>query len=283
MHPESPIRVSVIVPSYNYGNYIAECLDSVSAQTFRDWECIVIDNGSTDHTAEVVKAYAEKDSRIRYHYTEQSGVSLARNKAVELSKGKYILPLDADDKIAPTYLEKAVAILEKEPGIKLVYCDAELFGAFSGKWVLPEYSLRDMLIENSIFCSAFYRKADFDTAGGYDENMKEGFEDWDFWIRMLKGGEPVYKIPEALFYYRMRLNSRNGVLTPGKQLSLRRKIFENHRSLYEASFSLPEFIFEYYELKKELAAVKSSADVKAGSLILKPARFLKKIFYPVKK
>jgi glycosyltransferase involved in cell wall biosynthesis len=275
--------ISVIIPAYNYGRFMAECLESLLAQTYSGWEGIIVDNGSTDDTASVAQAYVQKDARIRYHYMAQNGVSAARNKGVELSQGTYILPLDADDKIASTYLEKAVAILEKEPGIKLVYCDAELFGAFSGKWVLPEYSLRDMLIENSIFCSALYRKADFYTAGGYDENMKEGFEDWDFWIRLLKGGELVYKIPEALFYYRMRLNSRNGVLTPGKQLSLRRKIFENHRSLYEANFSLPEFIFEYYELKKELAAVKNSADVRAGSLILKPARFLKKIFYPGKK
>lgn len=283
MHSESLIRVSVIVPSYNYGSYIAECLDSLIAQSFRHWECIVVDNGSTDHTAEVVKSYAARDPRIHYHYTEQNGVSFARNKAVELSQGAYILPLDADDKIDQTYLQKAVAVLDSRPDIKLVYCDAELFGAFSGKWVLPEYSLREMLIENSIFCSAFYRKADFYAAGGYDENMKEGFEDWDFWIRMLKGGEKVYKIPEALFYYRMRLNSRNGVLTPAKQLGLRRKIFENHKSLYEANFSLPEFIFEYYELKKELAALKGSADMKAGSLILKPARLLKKVFNPAKK
>ena len=283
MQPEPLIRLSVIVPSYNYGAYIAECLDSVMAQSFRHWECIVIDNGSTDNTATVVKAYEAKDSRIRYHFTEQKGVSFARNKAVELSRGEYILPLDADDKIDPTYLEKAIAILSTRPELKLVYCDAELFGAFSGKWVLPEYSLRDLLIENSIFCSALYRKADFYAAGGYNENMKEGFEDWDFWIRMLQGGEPVYKIPEALFYYRMRLNSRNGVLTPGKQLSLRRRIFEDHKALYEASFALPDLIFEYYELKKELAAAKDSVDLKAGRLILGPARFLKNMFNSPKK
>ena len=91
--------VSIIVPAYNYAKYIGECLDSVISQTFKDWECIIIDNCSTDNTSEIVKVYAANDSRIKYHYTDQKGVSLARNLAVKMSSGTYILPLDADDKI----------------------------------------------------------------------------------------------------------------------------------------------------------------------------------------
>ena len=251
------IKISVIVPAYNYGKYLSECLQSLLTQTFTNWECIVIDNGSTDDTAQVAKKFTEKDPRFIYVYTEQKGVSFARNKAVELSKGEFILPLDADDKIAPTYLEKAEKILASDKNIKVVYCDAELFGALSGKWILPSYTLKDLLIENSIFCTALFRKSDFETAGGFNEEMKEGFEDWDFWIRMLKSGGKVYKIPEVLFYYRMRADSRNGVLYEQKQLNLRKKIYQNHKELYDATFNLPDLIFDNYNLKNELASTKN--------------------------
>lgn len=277
-YPEQNSKVSVIIPSYNYGQYLAECLESVIAQTYSNWECIIIDNGSTDNTSDVAKAYVLKDKRIRYYYIEQNGVSFARNLAVKHSEGTYILPLDADDKIHPSYIQKAIKIISENPDVKVVYCDAELFGAFSGKWILPPYSLKNLLIENSIFCTALFRKKDFELTDGFNENMKEGFEDWDFWIRMLGNGGDVYKIPEILFYYRMRQNSRNGVLDGKRQQTLRRQIYENHKPLYDKYFRIPDLIFDNYKLEKELTAVKTSTDTKAGAMLLMPFRFFKKMF-----
>jgi glycosyltransferase involved in cell wall biosynthesis len=274
---EDAVKISVIVPAYNYGNYLGECLDSVLAQTYKNWECIIIDNGSTDNTSEVGEAYEKKDARFRYFLTAQNGVSFARNKAVELSTGEFILPLDADDKIAPTLLDKAQKILNEKKDIKVVYCDAELFGASSGKWTLPVFSLKDLLIENSIFCTALFRKTDFIKAGGYNLNMKEGFEDWDFWIRMLKDGSKVYKIPEVLFYYRIKAASRNSQLDHEKQLLLRRRIVENHKDLYAAFFPTADLIFDYHTASQELKSLKSSVNLKIGKLVLSPFRFFKTI------
>lgn len=269
--------VSIIIPAYNYARYMGECLESVLKQTYPHWECIVVDNGSTDDTAELVKTFVQKDDRIQYYFTQQKGVSFARNMGVELCKGAFILPLDADDKIGSEYLEKAVNVLKENEKIKLVYCEAELFGASSGKWSLPEYSLHTLLIENSIFSTALFRKQDFLAAGGYNEEMKEGFEDWDFWIRMLKSGGKVVKLEETFFYYRIKANSRNSVLDKQKQLNLRKKIYENHKELYEQYFSLPELIFENALLVNELKAYKRLPDYKVGSFFLAPLRFLKKI------
>lgn len=276
--PSQNSKVSVIVPSYNYGHYIAACLNSVIAQTYLNWECIVIDNGSTDSTAEIVKAYIKKDSRISYYYTEQKGVSFARNLAVQHCEGDYILPLDADDKIAPTYLEKAVKILSSDATVKVVYCDAELFGSASGKWILPNYSLRDMLVENSIFCSALFRKSDFNTVQGFNEEMVEGFEDWDFWIRMLKNGGTAYKIPEALFYYHIKSGSRNSSLDEEKQVLLRRRIVANHEETYKQTFQLADVIFDNYKLRKELNAVKNSRDLKFGKKVFDFFRSINNLF-----
>ncbi len=270
--------VSIIIPAYNYGMFLSECLNSVLAQTYSQWECIIIDNGSTDNTTEVAQSFVSKDPRFQYHFTEQKGVSFARNLAVSLSKGEFIFPLDADDKIAPSCLQKAIAIMKQDSGLSLVYCDAQLFGATSGTWKLPPYSFRELLKENSIFCSALFRKSDFLKAGGYNVEMVEGFEDWDFWIRMLKNGEKVYKIPEELFYYRIRENSRNSSLDKDKQIRLRKKIVANHRELYQANFDLAELIFENYVLNHELRSMKSSMSLKLGKKMLAPLLFLKKLF-----
>jgi len=271
------VRVSVIVPCYNYGHFLAETLDSVLKQTITDWECIIIDNGSTDNTKEVAGRFVNADKRFRYFYIEQSGVSAARNYAVARSQGRYILPLDADDRIDPTYLQKASGVLEKNVNIKVVYCDARLFGAANGKWILPEYSFRELLIENLIFCSAVYRREDFEMAGGYNENMKDGFEDWDFWISFLRRGGEVYKIPEPLFYYRIRHGSRNNSLTAEKQLGLRRQVFEHHKDLYKEYFLLPDLIFDYYQVKKQARSLKNSGSYRVGTFVLSPLHLLKKL------
>lgn len=267
--------VSVIVPCYNYGNVLPEALDSVLAQSYSNWECIIIDNASTDNTKEVAVKYTQKDNRFQYLFVERKGVSAARNEGIRQSEGKYILPLDADDKIAPTYIEKAVVILQKQAAVKIVYCKASLFGNSKGKWKLPPYSLKHMLIENLIFCTALFRRSDFDQTSGYNEKMLTGFEDWDFWLSMLEKGGDVYRIPEVLFYYRIRAGSRNSSLDVEKQKALRAEIYESHKALYERELSSSDLIFDNYQLKNNYHSLSSSKEYNAGKKMLAPLRFLK--------
>src|ERR1700748_3099533 len=102
--------VSIIIPCYNSAVYIEETLRSVIAQTYKQWECIIVDNGSTDATAALVKKIVEQHPAIQYYSVPEKGVSRARNYGISQSKGLYILPLDSDDKIHSTYIEKAVAV-----------------------------------------------------------------------------------------------------------------------------------------------------------------------------
>jgi glycosyltransferase involved in cell wall biosynthesis len=271
------IKISVIIPAYNYASFIGDCLDSVLSQTFKNWECIVIDNGSTDNTSAIVEAYVKRDNRIKYHYTLQKGVSLARNLGVHLSEGTYILPLDADDKIANTYLEKALSIMNQNPQISLVYCDAILFGSVNKKWILPDFNYKAMLIENSIFCSALIKKNEFMAVNGYNVNMVEGFEDWDFWIKYLANNKKVVKIDEPLFYYRIKENSRNSVLDAEKQLRLRTLIYKNNLEIYNQNFSIPELIYQNYNLNTQYHAIHKSITYKIGKFIAFPYKFMKKI------
>lgn len=270
--------VSVIVPCYNHGNYLGECLGSILKQCYTQWECIIVDNGSTDNTKQVADNFVQKDNRFKYIYAAQNGVSFARNTGIKNSIGKYILPVDADDRIASVYIEKAVGAIEKDDNIKIVYCNAQLFGEVNRDWTLPEFSLKNILIENIIFCSALFRRKDYDKSNGYNEQMVEGFEDWDFWLDILKGEGEVVKLPEVYFFYRIKPTSRNHTLDIEKQKKLREKIYQNHKELYNKILENADFVFEFYDLQNKYNTLKQSADLKAGKYILSPIRFIKKLF-----
>ncbi|PVY43031.1 glycosyltransferase [Pontibacter virosus] len=225
--------VSVIVPAFNQGSYIAEALESIKNQTYKNWECIIVNDGSTDNTEDVALKYCRLDSRFRYIFIENSGVSAARNKGVSLSSGAYILPLDADDKVAPIYLEKAIDIFSKNDSVSLIYGEAEMFGAVKGKWHLSDYSYFKLLIKNIIYCSAIFKRVDFDRIQGFSEKLIYGYEDWDLWLRLLNREALVIKLPDTVFYYRIKSVSRTTELRLDDRKTITEKlIFERNRDSY---------------------------------------------------
>lgn len=204
---KNPI-VSIIVPCYNQAQYLNEALQSVLEQTYENWECIIVNDGSTDNAEEIAKKWILQDVRFKYYYQENTGVSSARNLGVKNSVGEFILPLDGDDKIAKDYIQQAIVAFENDESLKLVYCKAEKFGDETGNWNLIPFSLKELALDNMIFCSAVYRKKDWELIGGYDNNMLEGLEDWEFWISLLKNGGNVVCLNTIGFYYRIKLVSR---------------------------------------------------------------------------
>ena len=130
-------KISIIVPCYNQVQYLDECLQSVLDQTYTNWECLIIDDGSPDNTEDLAKIWVEKDERFHYFKKENGGVSSARNFGIEKSTGIYILPLDGDDKIAENYLKLASEKLEQ--GFDVVYCLAKYFGERNENFVLQEH------------------------------------------------------------------------------------------------------------------------------------------------
>ena len=179
--------ISVIVPCYNQSIYMDECLQSVLDQTYQNWECIVMDSDSTDNSAAVVQEMAREDDRIKYFHHTKLPIPQAKNNAVAHSSGKYLLPLDSDDLIAPEYISEAVEILENNAEVKLVYCAGVYFGDKKGKWKLAEYSFHQLLLKNCIHNSALFRRTDFDAVRGYNPDMITS-EDWDLWISLLENG-----------------------------------------------------------------------------------------------
>lgn len=223
--------VSVIIPCYNQGRYVDEAVDSVLAQTYRDFEIIVVNDGSTDpYTRDKLGGYNKPFTRVIH--TPNQGLPTARNNGILNALGNYILPLDADDKIGTTYLSEAVAVLENRPEVGIVYCITKFFGQKKGYWRLPDYSLEAILLENMIPCSALFRKADWEKVGGYNPNMNRGNEDWDLWLSLIELGREVYRIPKPLFYYRFNARSMRNTITEDQAVDMRVQLFRNHRELY---------------------------------------------------
>ena len=207
--------VSVIVPIYNAAPYLQETLDSILASTYRPIEVVMVDDGSKDNSLSIAKSYCEQYAECKVIEQANRGVSAARNSAIRATKGTYILPVDADDKIADTFIQKAVDIIEENNNVRVVGCRCWMFGAVDKEWELPQFSHALLARKNMIPATALYRKSDWQRCGGYCE-QEIYREDWDFWLSMMELGGTFYKIDEVLFYYRISTGSRR-VLAKGRK------------------------------------------------------------------
>lgn len=224
-------RVTIVIPCFNQGEYLDEAVDSVLGQTFGDIEILIVNDGSTDEfTARLLAGYQRPRTRIIH--TENRGLAEARNTGIREALGAYILPLDADDRIGPEYLGQGVAVLDQQPDVGIVYCLAETFGARSGHWPSPDYSLRRMLMGNLIFCSALFRREDWERVGGYNPNMAAGWEDWDFWLSIIGEGRKVRRIPQPLFFYRVKETSMARSMDAAKKTEMHLRVMRNHPALF---------------------------------------------------
>ncbi|STZ76796.1 glycosyltransferase family 2 protein [Bergeriella denitrificans] len=275
MNTAAPL-VSVMIPYYNCKEYIAETVASVEQQTYPAVEIIIIDDGSAPEHRDYLQNLLAEKPHIRYAHQENQGVSAARNHAARLAQGQYFLFLDADDIILPEYIAKAVAVLEHDPDCKLVYPQAELFGAESGLWTLLPYRGLDKLLEgNHIPIIAMHRTQDFQTAEGFDERLYS-HEDWDLWIRILEKGGNAVTLPDILFRYRKRhdLSSLTNDL-----LSNETRLSESWQHVYiKHSQKFIESGLSYYHLIHDLNYYRSRYNRRIVIRIKNWVRNLKNMF-----
>jgi glycosyltransferase involved in cell wall biosynthesis len=250
MQPVDP-KISVISACYNQGRYAIEMIESVEAQTFRDFEIVIVNDGSTDDTREILGNI--KNSKVRVIHTDNRGPAAARNTAIESAQAGIIMNLDADDKIAPDLLEKADRVFHSNPKAGIVYCDAECFGTRSGRFEIGDYSRESMLLDNRITSLAFFRKEDWQLAGGYSTEFRYGLEDWDFWLKIIEMGRDVVFIPDTRVFYRTYpyySESRSGRRKSDRQKMLESQvlIFKRHHDLISSS---PEAFAFYSAIEKK--------------------------------
>ena len=199
--------VSVIVPVYNSEKYVAEALDSILASDYVDIEVVCVDDGSKDASLQILNEYALRDSRVRVYSQQNAGACAARNYAISLAKGEFILPVDSDNKITSTFISRAMAVMLSDTDVKVVAPRAEYFGDKEGEWKLPPFSLNLLARKNIMDTCALFRTSDWERVGGYCNAIKTR-EDWAFWIAVLKDGGKVVRLPEVEFYYRVRATSK---------------------------------------------------------------------------
>jgi len=229
--------VSVIVPCYNYGHLLAETLDSLQKQTFTNWECIVVDDGSTDNTKEVVAEFLSRDKRYSYIYQTNAGLSAARNTGILGSKGEFIQLLDADDLIAENKLLNQLSLLKTNAEISIVYSEvryfksenpAEHFYSLNNdalpwmKAYTTQIAFTTALMQNNLFAvnCALFRKEIVSTCGLFNTQLKS-VEDWEFWVRC--------SLQDKLFLFDRAEDSIALVRVHGKSMS------QNIQRMHEAS------------------------------------------------
>jgi len=232
-------KVSVIIPTYNYGKYIEKAIDSVLAQTYKDYEIIVVDDGSTDNTREIMESNYKNE--VRYFYQENTGAPAARNKGIRASKGEYLAFLDADDYFEPQSLEKKVSLLETNKDIGWVYSDwdyldiqgnvlklASSQSSFASKNKLRGNIFKDMLRGTLISTPAvLICKTWIEEVGGFDERLN-AFQDYDLWLRISYRHEIEY-VDEVLAHMRVHDESISVTQPPyPARAIINRKIEQNY-------------------------------------------------------
>ena len=271
--------VSIIIPCYNDAQYIEQAVQSALDQTYPYKEIIVVDDGSNAETKTVLKKLEPKITLLITQ--ENQGQSTARNVGINAANGEFILVLDSDDYFEPSFCEEAVAILQSNLDTKIVtshlrrFTDDKTLDLF----VPSGGDISVFVLHNGATGSAMFRKSDALIVGGYDQQMRKGFEDWEFYIRLLADGGYAHVIPKVYLNYRIRPNSTTSKANKVKT-DLLHYIYIKNQSIFIQYYDtfITHLINKIDREEKEKLKVYSKIDFKIGTLILKPFRFIKSFF-----
>lgn len=267
-------KISIVMPCFNQGAYIDDAIDSVNHQTMTDIEIVVVDDASTDPaTKEKLKCIKGLQSaNITVELLAKNvGVSAARNIGANLAKGEFLVFLDADDKLHPEFIQRCFDVISKTDKCNFVTSDVVFFERINRRLATEEYSIKKLLARNIFPVTGLLRRDEFMLTEGFDETMKCGLEDWEFWIRFLKKGGIVKVVHQDLFFYRIKKQSKN-VEALQNIRNARARIVERNADIFACvGFLDPVELFEY-------RLISMSNDYKIGSIICKYLRILRNLF-----
>ncbi len=275
--------VSVIIPCYNQGTFLSETLESVYKQTYTDWECIMVDDGSTDNTRIIAEQWAEKDVRFKYFYKTNNGVSSARNYGIEKAKGKYLQFLDSDDLLHKSKLEVSINEIKNDENVnivitnfKMISSDSKLITEAFCKLEKDLFTLDNFLYKwNKSFSiqvqCGFFEATHFETIR-FPENLSAQ-EDWIVWVELMKVNSKIVFIDKPLAFYRNHPNSRMNTLgiddNQIKMLENFKNILSNKEYFKFSKHLLNESYISNDSLKKRLKNIKMSNTHQTGLMIKK--------------
>ncbi|GGJ36526.1 glycosyltransferase family A protein [Deinococcus roseus] len=231
--PEEPkmAKVSIIIPHFNHQDFIEDTLNSILEQTYTQYEVVVVDDGSTDPRARH-KLRSLTCPNVTVHFEPHRHIAGCRNHGIRHTRSEYLLVLDADDLIHPDFLQSAVEVLDSQPEVGVVSSWIQTFGV--GRWLVkPEGgTVVDFLHKNNCPGSALIRRSSWQKAGGYKEQLKGHFEDWDLYLSITELGERIHILPHPYLMYRTRNASANMTNHPVR-LDHLRPIIELHQHTYQ--------------------------------------------------
>lgn len=194
---------SIIVPVFNQGQYLAQALESVLSQTYKSYEILCVDDGSTDNSAQVASSYPVKIIK-----QVNKGLASARNTGIMNATGDFIYPIDADDMMLENCLEKVAEVIKNNPDVDIVAPSFKCFGISNEPIVLmPNPTLEDFKTGNRIPYFSAIRRTKLLEIGGYSPRMTFGWEDFHIWYNLLTRGAKLMTIPDILVLYRTKENS----------------------------------------------------------------------------
>lgn len=274
-------KVSIIIPCYNYGKYIEETISSCLNSTYSNFDIIVVNDGSDDlYTLQVLEKLEKFDEKIKVISKLNGGLSSARNYGIKYSDSPYILTLDSDDKIAPTFIEKAIWILENKTNIGYVFSLVQLFGEQEQIWETKATKLEYLKYRNTVPATVVMRRRCWEIVGGYNEEMMSGYEDWEFIIRLEKMKFKGYRLNEILFYYRKHTGS---MLSNSKKKHkfIVQSIKNMHPDLY-TNHLIDKILYYGYEFKNIMQKKLTNYKRKLESKYINYFKSLYYYFRPIK-
>jgi GT2 family glycosyltransferase len=231
--------VSIVIPSYNYGRFLAEAVESALAQTVPALEVIIADDGSTDDSLAVAERF-QRFATVRVLKLPHAGAIATFNAGVQATRGTYFVILSADDRLDPRFIERTLPLLEAHPDAAYVYTAYRMFGARFRVLPARPYDPRLLARRPYIIGTVLMRRGVFDAVGGYSSELEVGYEDWDLYVSLAQREWHGVPLPEVLFHYRQHQTASRNRLPFRLVLRARRQIFERHRSLYR--WPLPVFL-----------------------------------------
>lgn len=270
-------KVSIVIPCYNHGELLRETLDSIEKVRNENLaEVIIVNDGSTDPKTVRLFEDLAGSSHVIFHQSNR-GLGAARNVGIQLAKGEFILPLDSDNRIRKTYLERGVAMLLENQKLGVVYGDAEFFGEKTGRAEVPAFDLIRLVAGNYIDACALYRKSVWESVQGYDERMPwMGYEDWDFWRRVALQGWQFQHLNDIAFDYRVSGQSMLQRETNQHEPELRAYMAGKREN------RILQLVLDQEAELKRLKGIENSKAYRLGQSLINPARKIKKLLAPSK-
>jgi len=245
--------VSIVIPAYNAEKTVIETLESVINQVYKNIEVIVINDGSTDNTFNIVQEFASAHSNIKVFSKSNEGLPETRNYGFQYVSGEYLVFLDADDLLDATYVSSCIKEYHNNSQLDIVHTQTQLFERETGVLQSEDYSKEAILRTNCFTATAMMKSSNFKAIGLYDTNLKFA-EDWEMWIRMTAQFDNVYKINKPLFYYRKR-HTKDSMTDENRRENISDEallyIYNKHYSLYRKNdYGIEKLLDRIYSEEK---------------------------------